>query len=96
MKATDVLRCIMYMDMSGEDFYIIEVPTEDDEWNPQTEEWWDNQIGGCPPSPIESGEYLCLYPNDARDFLQTDKELYMPNAEVEVSDSIVYLYKLED
>jgi hypothetical protein len=95
MKAIDVLRCIMYMDLCGEDFNMIEVPTVDDEWNPQTIDWWFSMIGGCPKSLVESGNYLCFYPNDARDWLHTSDDNYIPYEVVDVDDNIVYLYKLE-
>ena len=96
MKAIDVLDCILYMGASGEDFTRIEVPAEDDEWTPQNEEWWLNEIGGYPPTAIEKGIYLVYFPNDARDWLQTDMRHFMPDATVEVGDSVFYLYKLEE
>ena len=95
MKALEVLDCIMYMDLSGEDLVKIEVPDENDEWNPQNEEWWLSEVGGLPPAPIEAGTYLLMWPNDARDWLQTGSENFMPDAEIEMGDGIYYLYKLE-
>lgn len=96
MKAIEILDCIMYMDLCGEDLTKIEVPAEEDEWNPQNEEWWLNEVGGAPPAPIECGLYLLLYPNDARDWLQTSTTNYLPDATIEIGDGIAYLYKLED
>ena len=96
MKALQILDCILYQGLSGEDLNIIDVPEENDEFTPQDEEWWMMTLGGYPPSPVEAGKYLCLYPNDARDWLQTSNENYLPDTEVEVGDSIVYLYKIED
>lgn len=96
MKAIDVLRCIMYMGVSGEELNLIDVPTTDDEWTPQNEEWWFSMIGGCPKPLVESGTYLCFYPNDARDFLQSRHNDFVPDATIHVDDNIVYLYKLED
>ena len=96
MKATDVLRCIMYMDLCGEDFFETNVPSTDDECNPQNEEWWTSTIGGCPDELVEEGKYLAFFPNDARDFLQTSNKEFAPDATIYVDDNIVYLYKLED
>lgn len=96
MKAIDVLRCIMYMDLCGEDFIETDVPSKDDELTPQDEEWWMRSVGGVPDSEVEEGKYLYFFPNDARDFLQTDKGMFVPDATIHVDDNIVYLYKLED
>lgn len=96
MKAIDVLRCIMYMDLCGEDFVETNVPSKEDEFTPQTEEWWLSTIGGTPDEEVEEGKYLSFFPNDARDFLQTGDDMYLPDATIYVDDNIVYLYKLED
>ena len=96
MKAAELLDCIIYMDLCGEDLTKLEVPTEDDEWTPQTEEWWVNEIGAAPPAPISAGIYLLYYPNDAMDWLQTSTSNFAPDAEVNVGGAVFYLYKLED
>ena len=96
MKAVKILECMIYLGLSGENISIIEVSDTDDEYTPQDEEWWYNEIGGCPSAPIESGKYLVLWPNDARDWLSTANENFLPDEVVETGDNIDYLYKLED
>ena len=98
MRAIEIIDCIMYMDLCGEDLYKVEVPSADEEYSPQTEEWWNNEVGGAPEEMIEAGTYLCYYPNDARDFMQTSQKDYIPDATIHINDgeSVIYLYRVED
>lgn len=99
MKAIEILDCIMYMGLSGEDLTKIEVPSINDEYTPQDEEWWNNQCGGVPEEEmIDDGIYLAFYPNDARDLLQKTEKEFVPDATIRINggEAIVYLYKVED
>ena len=98
MRAIEILDCILYMGIDNCDLSKFEVPSVDDEWTPQNDEWWNNQCGGKPEEMIEAGIYLSFYPNDARDFLQTTEKEFVPDATIRINDgeTIVYLYKVEE
>ena len=86
MKAIEILDCILYMGIDNSDLSKFEVPSVDDEWNPQNEEWWNNQCGGVPEEGmIDNGIYLAFYPNDARDFLQTTEKEFVPDATIRIN-----------
>lgn len=98
MKAIEILDCIIYMDLCGEDLIKLEVPSVDDEITPQTKEWWQSMTGGVPEQLLPDGTYLIFYPNDSRDFLNTSTDEYTPDEVIRINDgeSILYLYRLED
>ena len=96
MKAIEILDCILYMGISGEDLYRIEVPAEDDEYTPQTEEWWMDMVGGVPPKPIPNGNYIIFYPTSPCEWLRNDDIDYKPDYEIEHESGNFYLYKMED
>ena len=76
----------------------VDVPDEYDEITPQTEEWWQNFCGGCPPAPIAAGKYLYYY-RDQYDEINYDGEFEMcfePDATIELSDTEIYLYFIEE
>lgn len=101
MKAKEILKWICKESIEGEYLNIIDIPDENDEWNPQTEEWWTNQFGALPPAPVPAGEYLYYYRCDggACDWI-TDEHgnNCQPDVEVEVVETgdSIYLYRLED
>ena len=90
MKATEILEWIIRESIEGEFLNSIEVPDEYDEITPQTEEWWLDMFGGCPPHPIASGKYLYYYASSVSDMLAA------PDAEIELNDDYIYLYFIED
>ena len=98
MKAIEILDCVIYMDLCGEDLIKLEVPSVNDDFNPQTKEWWQSMTGGVPEHMLPEGTYLIFYPNDARDFLNTSNAEYTPDEDIRINDgeSVFYLYKLED
>lgn len=98
MKAIEILEWIVRECVSGEELLLINVPSVDDEYTPQNDKWWYNELGESPEEMVDAGTYLVYYPNDARDFICTPTMEYVPDATVRFDDgeSIVYLYKVED
>lgn len=95
MKAIEILDCIMYMGLNGADLTKIEVPSINDEYAPQNEEWWTNAIGFCPPHPIEEGSYL-VYFSCCGGLMTAEKE-YKEDLEIQDDEGCpIYLYKVED
>lgn len=64
----------------------------------QTKGWWNAIVGGAPDEMQPSGNYFFLWPNDARDYLQTGSAEYVPDATIRINDgeTVIYLYRLED
>lgn len=100
MKAIEILDWIVRECVSGEELLLINVPSVDDEYTPQNDEWWYNELGESPEEMVDAGTYLVYYPNDARDFIYLSAVGYriVPDATVRFEDgeSIAYLYKVED
>ena len=98
MKAIEILDWIVRECVSGEELLLINVPSVDDEYTPQNDEWWYNELGESPEEMVDAGTYLVYHPNDARDFIYTPTKEYVPDATVRFDDgeSISYLYKVED
>lgn len=95
MKAKEILECVMYLGLNGEDLTKIEVPSVDDEYTPQNEEWWQNEIGAIPPQPLESGTYIVFF--SCYDGLRNAYKRYEEDAEVMDNENCpIYIYKLED
>lgn len=99
MKTKDILEWICRESVNGENLNCVDIPEE--EW--QTEEWWINMFGNCPPAPIAEGRYLYYYLVSVGDSIEVDGRLIEPDAEIELSDpdsmfgvDYVYLYKLDD
>ena len=55
-KSKRLLEWAVKNNVDLDDFNIINVPDDDE----QTEEWWFDTIGACPPCAIEKGTYLCV------------------------------------
>ena len=98
MKAIQILKWAVRESINFEFLNFVDVPDEHDKFMPQTEEWWQNFCGGCPPAPIAAGKYLYFY-RDQYDEINYDGEyerVFEPNATVEVDGTEIYLYMIED
>jgi hypothetical protein len=72
--------------------HTIVVPDEPE----QTENWWWDNVGSLPPSPIPAGEYLMAVPNEGYNALISDLcSHFNADVEIESGDGYVYLYKIE-
>ena len=60
MKAINILKCVLWTN-DTEGTGIINVPSETDEWKPQSEEWWLETFGAMPPAPLPEGKYFYRY-----------------------------------
>ena len=97
MKAIQILQWAVRQSINFEFLNFVDVPDENDEFMPQTEEWWQNFCGGCPPGPIAAGKYLYFY-SDNYDEINYDGEyekVFEPDAIVEVDGTEIYLYMIE-
>ena len=102
MKAIQVLNWIIKQSISGEILNFVDVPAENDEFTPQTEEWWTEQFGFPPPTPIKEGKYLYYYMSSEMEWI-TDEIGFEPDATIELSNEdnmfgsdLIYLYRMED
>ena len=98
MKALDILEWICKESINGEFLDLIEVPNEEQ----QTEEWWYDTFGACPPAPIEAGTYLFYYNSQIGDGVITNEGCFSPDAEIELCNTgtmydydYISLYKIE-
>lgn len=99
MKYKEVLEWIVKQSINGEFLNFVEVPDEYDEFTPQTEEWWQNFCGACPPAPIAAGKYLYYYDDSIDSHIENESGVcQFPDAEVEVEagKSYINFYLLED
>ena len=100
MKAADVLSWICREAVHGVMLGIIDVPEYEDGIYLQTEEWWREHFGACPPHSIEAGKYLHYYKSDYDEITDSNGNIISPDAEIELpmeySFDTIYLYKLED
>lgn len=94
MKAIHILKWICRESINGEDLNLVEVPDA----GKQTEGWWYDTMGGCPPHKILSGTYLYLYassiPDGINDILP-DAEIELCNAGTMFDYDYIYLYKID-
>lgn len=97
MKAIDILNWVVRYGVNGVFLGIIDVPN-DDEKGLQSEEWWFDNLGACPPSPIEGGKYIWFHSSDIEDGIVVNGAFVEPDAECEVMYDYDYilLYRLED
>lgn len=61
----------------------------------QTEEWWLEELGACPPAPIPEGRYL-MASVVGDDMAQAICSQLNPDVEIESGDDYINLYKIED
>ena len=92
MKAREFLDWFLEEINDREQFNKIEVPAEP----VQTEEWWWENVGACPPSPIAAGEYLVAIPDGLNTSINNLCSWFNPDIIIETGDGDMYLYKLED
>lgn len=96
MKANDILKWIVYANVDGDKLYITDIPCE----ALQTEDWWYDHFGACPPAPIPEGRYLNYSYNEIREEINHPSFGYIsPDAEIEFYDKafdVIYLYKIDD
>lgn len=89
MKANAILEWVVKESINAEFLGFIDIPEEGEcEWE-QNEEWWNNTIGGVPPSPVNEGRYLYLYESNV------DDTLGVPDAEIELPDDVIHLYHVD-
>jgi len=62
----------------------------------QTEEWWWDNVGSLPPSPIPAGEYLMAIPDSYNQSVENLCSHFTADVEIESGDGYIYLFKLED
>lgn len=86
MTAKEILKWVIVESINCEKLMTIDVPEPgENEWQ-QNEEWWRYMVGGVPPHEIPSGEYILYWediPSGIYDY------------EIELSDGIIHLIKLE-
>lgn len=94
-KRLVILDWIVQKSINGEYLGMKEVPEYNEELGQQTEEWWLDAFGGMPPAPIDGGNYLYYYRSQIPDEILD--ELYgclSADAEIELGDDLIYLYKI--
>lgn len=94
MKAIDILEWICQESINGEDLNLVDVPNVET----QTEEWWYDTMGGCPPHVIQSGTYLYLYASSIPDGMgdvSPDAEIELCNTGSMYDCDYIYLYKID-
>ena len=97
MKAIEVLDWIVKYSVNGEFLNVIDVPEEGEEEWKQNEEWWNNQMGACPPYPISAGRYLYFYSSQLAPDVYDSRVAYVaPDMEIECGNDCINLYKVED
>lgn len=100
MKAIQILQWAVKNSINFEHLNFLDVPSEDDLFSPQTEEWWFNMVGNCPPHPIVEGKYLMFYRSqyDEIDFDGEYTQTFPADAEIEINagEDTIYLYLIED
>lgn len=62
MNAINILKWVVDNGIDGKSLHFIQVPDE----RLQTEDWWWDNVGGLPPSPIRSGLYIYFDTTDER------------------------------
>lgn len=94
MKANDILAWICKESINGEFLNFVEVPDEYDDYNPQTEEWWINEFGACPPCAIAKGKYMYFYASQVgEDIIDEHGNYIEPDAQIEIcNDSGMFGY----
>ena len=61
----------------------------------QTEEWWFEELGACPPAPIPEGKYL-LAARVGEDLAYAISSQLSPDVEIESGDDFINLYKIDE
>lgn len=98
MKAIEILNWIVNQRVFGAKLNFINVPEGDE----QTEEWWVDNIGGCPPHPISGGTYLYYFESEMEvyDMFDGFGAYREPDALIEIPVAVnfdyIYLYKIDD
>lgn len=98
MKSREILAWAEKNSVNFEHIILLDVPSENDEFCPQNEEWWNNEVGGCPPAPIAEGIYLMYYRSqyDEIDYNGKYAATFPADAEIEVNAGEDTIYLIED
>ena len=90
-----IINWFCYESIEGEHLQVVEIPNNDSD-NSQ-ERWIMDYFGGCIPSEIEGGKYLCYCRNDLGDWVHDGFGYIEPDGEVEINggDDYIYLYRID-